>query len=150
MEIKQAISYHIRINIERNPVYETLSQKLERILREKDGKILLKSLKRLIEEINEIEEKAKKLNITKREYALLEVLKKYSGINEEEGAEFVKSLMKKIKPRLFHSWQEKKKVVQEIERVFFDECFNKFSGKIGNKKIVVMAEEMIEYLKRSD
>jgi len=150
MEIKQAISYHIRINIERNPVYETLSQKLERILREKDGKILLESLKRLIEEINEIEDKARKLNISKREYALLEVLKKYSGIDEEEGAEFVKNLMKKIKPRLFHSWQEKKKVVQEIERVFFDECFNKFSGKIGNKKIVVVAEEMIEYLKRSD
>ncbi|MBU2565903.1 MAG: HsdR family type I site-specific deoxyribonuclease, partial [Candidatus Thermoplasmatota archaeon] len=152
MEMRQAISYHLRINFEKNPVYETLSQKLEHILKEKDGRILLKSLKEIVKEINEIEEKAKKLDVSKEEYALLEVLKKHiPGIDEKDGARFIKSLLGGIKPEFFPGWQEKKDVVlgpHGVEEKIFHRCFDEFSGKIKVKQLRAMAEQMIEYLKR--
>ena len=151
IEMKQAITYHIKINIEKNPVYETLSQRLERILKEKDGWRLLESLKALIKEINEIEDKAKRLNLSPEEYALLEVLKRhFLDMDEERGAEFAQSLFGKVGPELFPGWHEKKQVVQEIEKELFDECFAEFFGKISNRQIAAMSEQMTTYLTRFD
>lgn len=149
MEIKNAISYHIRINIETNPIYETLSQKLDRILKEKGGELLLNSLKELIQEINEIEEKAERLALSREEYALFEVLRKHiPDISDKESATFVRDLFTELKPEMFPNWQEKKQVVQEIERRVFDKCLNRFVGKTGKRQILSMAEQMVEYSKR--
>ncbi|HAW50508.1 TPA: hypothetical protein DCX16_06135 [bacterium] len=148
MEMKQAISYHIRINIETNPVYETISQKLERILKELSGEALIEPLKGLIQEINEIEEKAKRLNLSKEEHTVFEVLKGYlPEIEDEEGAKFAKALVNKIKPNLFPRWQEKKKIVIKVTEMVFDECVSEFQ-KIDKKQILKMSEKVVEYLKR--
>ena len=106
----------------------------------------------MIKEIKDIEEKAKKLDVSKEEYALLEVLKKYiPGINEKEGAMFIKPLLGEIKPQLFPSWQGKKDVVlgpHGIEEKIFHRCFDEFSGKIKVEQLRAMVEQMVEYLKR--
>ncbi len=151
IEMKQAITYHIKINIEKNPVYETLSQKLERILKEKDGRRLLESLKVLIKEINETEDNAKRLNLSPEEYALLEVLKRhFPDMNEERGVEFVKSLFGKVESELFPGWHEKEQVVLETEKKLFDRCFTEFFGKVSNRQIAAMAEQMTTYLTKFD
>lgn len=47
MKIKRALKHHIRINLETNPIYETLSQRLTRILRSKKKDEILTELRNL-------------------------------------------------------------------------------------------------------
>jgi hypothetical protein len=51
MEIAEAVRNHIRINVETNPIYETLSHRLERILKIKETAQLFEELESLVQEI---------------------------------------------------------------------------------------------------
>ena len=81
MEIAEAVRDHIRINVETNPIYETLSDRLERILKIMETAQRLEELDSLVKDIVEIDAKTQELGISKEEYALLNVAK--ASLTEE-------------------------------------------------------------------
>jgi len=149
MEMKQAIWYHIRINLSRNPVYETIGARVKRIVEELDGQRLLDALKEIVDEINRIEEERKHLGLAPEEYGLLQVVKKYvTRLDDRAGSSFVRSLLDTTKPKLFNGWTDKRAVVQSIEKHVFDECYKRFRDELDNKEILSMAEDTVGYLQR--
>jgi len=149
MEMKNALTYHIRINLDKNPLYETLSQRLERIIKEKEKKKLILELEQLIEEINKIEDKARQLGLSDEEYALLNVINKYAPESDEkENITFIKSWLADVKKDLFARWHEKSSEVRKIEEKVFSECLQKFSKTLKKEIIVSMAEEIVKFLIR--
>lgn len=149
MEIKQALTYHIRVNLETNPVYETLSQRLERILKIKDRPRLLSELKSIAREIARVESKATRLGLTREQFALLSVVKKYLPQRDEaELKSFAVELAGSIKPKVFSGWQNKRSVVLEVEEGVLDTCREKFSDSLSLDAILSMSEELMRFVKK--
>jgi type I restriction enzyme, R subunit len=147
MEITEAVRHHISINVETNPVYETLSHRLERILKIDDSSKMLEQMEVLVGEIVEIERRAKELGISKEEYALLNVAKKYTP-NESDAAliTFVKRVTSTIKVQLFPGWWRKVKVATEIEQTVFNACFEEFRAQLAIKEISAFTEELMDFI----
>jgi type I site-specific restriction-modification system R (restriction) subunit len=148
IEMKHALEHHIRINLETNPIYETLSQRLTRILRSKKRDEILAELKRMVEEVNEIEEQTRRMGVTKEEYALLNAAKKYapSQISESELISFVKELTKRVKGKTFTGWERNPGVVKDVEQRVFDSCYQKFSPKMDTDKISTLTDELMKFV----
>jgi len=144
---QQAITHVIRIRMETNPIYETLGERVERILTMRDQSEILEELQKIVREINEVEERARSLGITEREYALLNAVKKHIPKEQEEVLiPFVKQLLEDIQPHLFEGWQDKKNVVIEVERRVFEHCMHEFN--LPNEQILAINEELMKYLLR--
>ncbi|MGD0172486.1 MAG: hypothetical protein ABSB81_10270 [Halobacteriota archaeon] len=62
----EAVRHHIRINVETKPIYETLSHRLERILKIEDIPRLLEEMELLVGDIVETERRAKSSACQKR------------------------------------------------------------------------------------
>ena len=149
MEIKQALTYHIRVNLETNPVYETLSQRLERILKIMDRPRLLSELKSIAREIARVESKATRLGLTREQFALLSVVKKYLPQRDEtELKSFAVELAGSIKPKVFSGWHNKRSVVLEVEEGVLDTCREKFSDSLSLDAILSMSEELMRFVKK--
>jgi type I restriction enzyme R subunit len=146
MEMKRALEYHIRINLETNPIYETLSQRLTRILRSKKKDEILAELKRMVEEVNEIEEQTKRMGVTKEEYALLNAAKKYAQLPEADLISFVKNLTKGVKAKTFTGWQRNPGVVKDVEQTVFDCCYQKFSPSMDTGRISSLTDELMKFV----
>jgi hypothetical protein len=149
MELSSALEYHIRINLEKHPIYRSLSQRLESILKrkEKDAE-KAKKLMDLVKEVNELEEKRKKLVLTPEEYAVFGVLKSYlPKKKEKELVSFSKDLLKDVKENSFPGWHAKKSVIQKIEKIIFEKCIQSFSD-LDPRKALWLSEELMKYLKR--
>ena len=147
MEMTEAARHHISINVGTNPVYETLSHRLERILKIDDIPRLLEELKLLVGDIVKTEQRAKELNLSKEEYALLNVAKKYVQ-NETDAVliAFTKRVTDTIKPRLFPGWWRKVMVATEIEKTLFDACFEEFRGQLSMKDLTSFCEELMDFV----
>jgi len=149
MEIAEAVRNHIRINVETNPIYETLSHRLERILKIKETEQQLEELDSLVKEIVEVDEKALKLGISKEEYALLNVSKNYlSNRNENDLTTFVKELDREIKPTLFPGWWRKVKMATEVEQTLFEKCYRKFESDLDVRQLSSLTEELMNFIIR--
>jgi restriction endonuclease HindI-like protein len=148
MDLKRALDHHIRINIQTNPIYETLSQRLDRLLKKRNDAEMLAELETMVKEVAEIEEKTKALGVTKEEYALLNVAKKYdSGIAEKDLIPFVKELTNRVKTKTFGGWQKNSAAVKEVESVVFDACFEKFSpAGMKTDRIASLTDELIKFV----
>lgn len=146
-EMRGAIENHIRINLEKNPIYETLSQRLERVLKVKDRKQLLQKLKGLIKEINEIKSEAKRLGLTDEEFAFLNVLRKYlTKKHDEELISSVRALIQDIKPNIFWGWHKSKKQALSIRKKVLDRCIAKFSPPLDTRTIWSMSGELMKFI----
>lgn len=147
MEITEAVRHHISINVGTNPIYETLSHRLERILKIEDIPRLLEEMELLVGDIVETERRAKELGLSKEQYALLNVAKKYVH-NESDAVliAFTKRVTDTIKPRLFPGWWRKVKVATEIEKMLFGACFEEFRGRLGTKDLASFSEELMDFV----
>ncbi len=103
----------------RNPVYESLVEKVERLLelwkeKTKDYEKIYTEGVKAIKEINQLFSRQKTLNFSDFEYALLlEIEKKF----KEDGFEkVVKELSKSLKKHLFFGWINQITVKKEVER----------------------------------
>jgi hypothetical protein len=106
-------------------------------------------LESLVKEIVEIDERAHKLGISKEEYALLNVAKKYlSNRSDSDLTAFVKELDRKIKTMLFPGWWRKVKMATEVEQTLFDTCFQKFAGDLDMKHLASLSEELMNFIVR--
>jgi len=147
MDMKRALEHHIRINLETNPIYETLSQRLQRILKSKNRAQIQAELEALVREAAKIEEESERLGITKEEYAYLNVAQKHgTGLGEKELITFVKDLVKELKTRTFPGWQKNRRAVKDVEKDVFDACFEKFSSSIEIKAISFLTEELMKFV----
>lgn len=147
MEIAEAVRNHIRINVETNPIYETLSHRLERILKIKETAQLFEELESLVQEIVEVDARAQELGLSKEEYAFLNVVKNYlSNRSENDLAAFVKELDREIKTMLFLGWHRKVKMATEVEQMLFDSCFWKFGDDLDMKQLSSLSEELMNFI----
>jgi type I restriction enzyme R subunit len=103
----------------RNPVYESLVEKVQRLLelwkeKTKDYEKIYTEAVKAIKEINQLFSRQKTLNFSDLEYALLlEIEKKF----KEDGFEkVVKELSKSLKKHMFFGWINQITVKKEVER----------------------------------
>lgn len=109
----------------------------------------VEKLESLVKEIVEIDERAHKLGISKEEYALLNVAKKYlSNRSDSDLTAFVKELDREIKTMLFPGWWRKVKMETEVEQTLFDTCFQKFAGDLDTKQLTSLSEELMNFIVR--
>ena len=151
MEMKAALESRIRINLERNPIYESLSRRLERIVKIKNESQLESELRQLVKEVAEVEERARAMNITDEEFALLNAVKKYvEKAEDSELIPFVRELLKDVKAggRLFKGWQRKTSVTKDVQQVIFDKCFERFKDTLEVEKITELSEQMEKFIER--
>jgi type I restriction enzyme, R subunit len=147
MDMKQALEHHIKINLQRNPIYETLSQRLDRVLKNRNKAEILAELEAMVREVTEIEEKTRELGITQEEYAFLNTAKKHdSTIPDQELVSFVKELAKRIKGKAFLGWQRNRGVVKDVEQIVFDACFEKFSPRMQTEEIALLTDELMKFV----
>src|SRR5665647_877880 len=147
MEVAEAARNHIRINVETNPIYETLSHRLERILKVKETAQLFEELESLVQEIVEVDARAQELGLSKEEYAFLNVVKNYlSNRSENDLTTFVKELDREIKTMLFLGWHRKVKMATEVEQKLFDSCFWKYGDDLDMKQLASLSEELMNFI----
>ncbi len=149
MDMKRALEHHIRINLGTHPIYETLSERLDRILKSRNQSQILAELETLVKEAAEIEEKTNQMGITKEEFALLSVVKKHNPTAAgNELISFVKGLVKQVKTKTFPGWQKNRRVVKDIEQGVFDSCFEKFSSEVNTEGISSLTEDLMKFVVR--
>jgi type I restriction enzyme R subunit len=147
MEMKSALDYHIRINLEANPLYETLSHRLERVLKTKNRPQLLRELGEIAKEITEIEEQTRKMGVTREEFALLAVARKYlPKTSDNDLVTFVRDLLSQTKKELFSGWQKKTGNVREVNQTVFEKCYTRFSGSLDVAAISAMSEDTVKFI----
>jgi len=147
MDMKRALSHHIRINLEANPIYETLSQRLERILKSKNKAQIEAELQTLVKEVAQIEEETKRMGISHEEYAYINTLKKHeSRLAENELVAFSKDLSKEVKTKTFPMWQKNPRAVKEVEQTVFDVCFKRYSDTMDIRKLSSLTEELVRFV----
>lgn len=150
-ELTQAIRFHFRVNIEFNPILETLSQKLERILRQKDPEQLIPDLRKFIEEINGEEQKRKERQLTREQNALFVVADKFLEKQPETTLiSYVKELSAKLdQPNLiFPGWHTKDETRKQVQVTVFRETHQQFKDILPVDKIYLLTEEMLDYIIR--
>jgi len=147
MEMRQALEHHIRINLELDPIYETLGHRLERMLKSRDKAQLLREMANLVKEMAEVDERAERMGISREELALLNATKKHvEGADDAELIAFVKEVGEEVKGRIFTGWQRKVKVVKEVEEAIFEKCFRKFSSSLNTDTISSLSEELMKFI----
>jgi type I restriction enzyme R subunit len=104
----------------KNPVYETLTEKVERIVklwkeRTKDFEKIYKEGLQIIDEINKLTARQKQLDFSDLEYSMLLVLEKEFG-SDNRLVKDIQELSDRIKQHMFRGWFLQKTVRKNIER----------------------------------
>jgi hypothetical protein len=100
-----------------------------------------------VDEIAEIEEQTKRMGVTKEEFALFNVTKKYdSELPDQEMITFVKKLVKEVKTKTFQGWQRNRKVVKDVEGSVFDSCYQTFSSRMETAKVSSLTDEVMKFV----
>ena len=147
MELRTAIENHIRINLEMNPIYETLSQRLERILKSKERSRVVEELKDLAKEISGIEQQSTRLGLSPEAYAYLNSLKeRIPDRSEVELIGFVKELTAQLNRVCWLGWQRKASTITDVEKVVFDVCYNSFHDAIDMRAIDSLSQELMRFV----
>ena len=123
----------------RNPVYESLVDRVERLVKlwkekTREYELLYKEGVKIIEEINRRRERQKKLNFNDLEYDILLKLENKFGPKEELTQE-VKNLTENLKKYMFPGWISQITVKKDIEREL-----RRFARKLKVTYDLTMAE----------
>jgi type I restriction enzyme R subunit len=110
----------IIIDKRRNPVYETLTEKVERILKlwkekTKDYEKIYNQAAQIINEINQLQTRQKQLGFTDLQYAILLTLEKTLGTDKNLTAD-IQELTSQLQPQMFKGWQTQQTTRKTIER----------------------------------
>jgi type I restriction enzyme R subunit len=104
----------------RNPIYESLADKVERILnlwkeKTRDFEKIYKEGLKIIEQINALSDRQKRLGFSRMEYAILLVLEDKFG-EKPELIKDVKVLSEKLRPYMFLGWTTQQTAKKNIGR----------------------------------
>jgi type I restriction enzyme R subunit len=108
------------IDKHRNPVYETLTQRVERILKlwtekTKDYEKIYKQAAEIVNEINQLQARQKQLDFTNLQYAMLLTLEQKLG-TDKNLVHDVEDLTKQLQPQMFKGWQTQQTTRKTVER----------------------------------
>jgi len=108
------------IDKHRNPVYETLTQRVERILKlwtekTKNYEKIYKQAAEIVNEINQLQARQKQLDFTNLQYAMLLTLEQKLGTTKIL-IQDVQELTKQLQPQMFKGWQTQQSTRKTIER----------------------------------
>ena len=110
----------ILVERERNPIYETLAEKVEKILqhwreRTKDYEKIYEEGTGIIQELRKLEERKTKLGFSFLEYGVLLTLERQFG-SDQSLIQDTKELVNNIKPLMFKDWYIQPSARKTIER----------------------------------
>ena len=110
----------IIIDKHRNPIYETLTQKVERILKlwkekTKDYEKIYNQAAQIVNEINQLQTRQKQLAFTDLQYAILLTLEQKLPASKDLTQD-VHELTAQLQPQLFKGWQTQQTTRKTIER----------------------------------
>jgi type I restriction enzyme R subunit len=110
----------IIIDKHRNPIYETLTQKVERILKlwkekTKDYEKIYNQAAQIVNEINQLQTRQKQLAFTDLQYAILLTLEQKLPANKNLTQD-VQELTSQLQPQMFKGWQTQQTTRKTIER----------------------------------
>ena len=149
MELRQALTVHIRLNLHTLKFYETLSQKLERILRMKDPEQMKHDLKALVEEMNQRQAEMDEKGLTKVEYSLLLEAQDALNLPEEQLIPFIKDLTEKLKPLTFPGWSLRTDNHRAVQRTIFTSLHEHYKQQVKDpKQLLELRDEFIKWLER--
>lgn len=141
--MRRALAHHFALNLGTNPIYETLSQRLERVLKEHNKTQQLKELEALVKDVVQVEEKAKEIGLSNEEYAILNIVKNYAKLPDKEVISFIKDSLPVAKKKTFEGWQRKTKAINEVEQDVFDKAYARFSKSLRPRDIVRLSDEIM-------
>jgi len=149
MELSQVLKVHIRLNLGSLKFYETLSQKLERILRLKDPEQMKLDLRELIRENNRMEAEMKEKNLSRVEYALLLSAQDALPAPENQLIAFIKDLTEKLEPQTFPGWNLKQDTHRQVQRTIFENLYEQYKEQVDDpKELLDLRDEFIRWLER--
>jgi len=110
----------ILVDRQKNPVYESLTEKVERILklwkeRTKDFEKIYKDGLQIIEEISKLTDRQKELGFTDLEYSLLLTLENKFG-SDPQLTKDIKELSNQLQQHMFKGWYSQQTARKNIER----------------------------------
>jgi type I restriction enzyme R subunit len=110
----------IIIDKQRNPIYETLTEKVERILKlwkekTKDFEKIYKEGAQIINEINKLQSRQKQLGFTDLQYSILLNLEQKLG-TDKNLTQDAQELISQLQPQMFKGWQYQQTTRKTIER----------------------------------
>ena len=110
---------------------------------------MLEKLESLVKVIVEIGERAQELSISKEEYAVLNVIKKYlSNRSDSDRPHSSRSWIERSRRCSSPDWWRKIKMSTGIEQTLFDTCFQKFAGDLDTKQLTSLREELMIFIIR--
>lgn len=149
MELRQALTVHIRLNLHSLKFFETLSQRIERILRLKDPEQMKLDLRQLVDDINNMEAEMKAKGLTRVEYALLLSAQDALKAPEPELIAFIKDLMAKLEPQTFPGWDLKGDTFRQVQRTIFENLHEQYGKQVGDaKQLLDLRDEFIKWIQR--
>lgn len=149
MELRQALTVHIRLNLHTLKFYETLSQKLERILRMKDPEQMKQDLQTLVEEINRRQAEMKEKGLNKVEYSLLLEAQDALKLPEEQLIPFIKELTKQLKPLTFPGWSLRTDNYRAVQRTIFENLHAHYKQQVKDPiQLLELRDGFIKWLER--
>jgi type I restriction enzyme R subunit len=110
----------IIIDKHRNPIYETLTQKVERLLKlwkekTKDYQKIYNQAAQIVNEINQLQSRQKQLNFTDLQYGVLLTLEQKLG-TDKNLTQDIQELTSQLQPQMFKGWQTQQTTRKTIER----------------------------------
>jgi len=110
----------IIIDKQRNPIYETLTEKVERILKlwkekTKDFEKIYNEGAQIINEINQLQSRQKQLAFTDLQYSILLTIEQKLGTNKNLTQD-TQELTSQLQPQMFKGWQYQQTTRKTIER----------------------------------
>jgi type I restriction enzyme R subunit len=110
----------ILVDRQKNPIYETLTEKVERILKlwkekTKDYDKIYNQAAQIINEINQLQSRQKELNFTDLQYSMLLALEQKFGTNKNI-VQDAQELTALLQSHMFRGWQTQQTIRKTIER----------------------------------
>jgi len=149
-ELGAALGHRIRINLGTHPIYETLSQRLQRIMKLVDRRQKRAELEKLVGEIVDLGRERKKLGATPLEHAMIAALKKVTKARSDKKLlPLVKKLLSHVEDMMFPGWSRKKILRVEMGKRLFDACMHEFSAEgLKPDTISQTTDELIKFIER--
>lgn len=111
----------VLVDKQKNPIYETLTEKVERILKlwkekTKDFEKIYREGLEVIEEINRLSARQKEMGFSDLEYSLLLLLETRFGRGKDELVKDIEELSEILKKEMFSGWVSQPTARKNIER----------------------------------
>jgi type I restriction enzyme R subunit len=110
----------VLVDRHRNPVYESLVEKVERLVgmwrdRARDYEAIYREGREIVEEIDALTRRQREIGFSDLEYAMLLVLEEAIGPSEE-WVGVIEDLAGRLEPRIFPGWTSLTTATKEVER----------------------------------